>query len=311
MKGIRILRRFRQLRARRAGRRADAVEERGLRQQWFLLIGPRDRAGVASPRPERLRPVYPPAHAFWADPFLWRRDGRLFVFFEEFPYAAGRGRISALELDARGRPMGEAIAVLEEPCHLSYPFLFELDGELYMMPEKMAAGRLDVYRCREFPHRWIKARTLIEGMKIADANLIEHEGRWWLLCAARHRRSRIGETLAAFYADHPLSRHWSAHPHNPLVRDFSRGRPGGRVLRDGEGRLLRPSQDCVRRYGYGLGINEITHLSTSGYAERRIWYQSGKSAGGWRAMHHLDWMDGIMAMDAQRLIAPDGGASDG
>ena len=108
-----------------------------------------------------------------------------------------------------------------------------------------------------------------------------------------------------------MSRRWTPHPGNPLLRDFRRARPGGRIFRDDDGRLLRPSQDCVRRYGYGLGISEITELSTSGFAERRIWYASGENAGGWRAMHHLDWHRDIMVMDAQRLLPqPDSRTSD-
>lgn len=294
--------RWRQRRARAAGRRTDARDERGLFKQWFLLLGPAPRERCSAPEPRTLHPVYPPPHAFWADPFLWRRHGRLFVFFEEFIDATRRGRISALELDARGRAIGDARVVLEEAHHLSYPFLFELAGALYMMPEQRAAGRLDLYRCARFPDRWVFERTLIDGAGIVDANLFEYEGRWWLLCAAKAGRSKVNETLLGFYADHPLSRRWTAHPRNPLVRDFAAARPGGRVFRDAFGRLLRPTQDCVRRYGHGLGISAITRLSTRDFREHRIWYANGEDAGGWRALHHMDWHAGIMAMDAQRLL---------
>ncbi len=75
-------------------------------------------------------------------------------------------------------------------------------------------------------------------------------------------------------------------------------------MRDAEGRLLRPSQDCLRHYGVGLNLSEITWLSESDYRERLLWHMSGEDAGGWRAMHHLDWHRGLMVMDAQRLIEP-------
>jgi hypothetical protein len=138
---------------------------------------------------------------------------------------------------------------------------------------------------------------------LVDANLFEHDRRWWLLGAAAGKGWRINEALLAFYADHPLSRRWTPHTANPIVRDFEAGRPGGRVFRDDAGRLLRPAQDCVRRYGFGLGINEVTRLSPGAFAEHRVWYASGESAGGWRGMHHMDWHAGILAMDAQRLLA--------
>lgn len=300
--------RWGQLRARRAGRKADEREERGRVQQWFLLLGPCAGSQRLAPNPQSLRPLYPPDSAFWADPFLWKHEGRSFVFFEEFPFATRRGHISAMELDEQARPVGGVFPVVQELYHLSYPFLFELEGELFMMPEKKASGRLDLYRCTSFPNGWSLEHTLTEGAGIVDANLFEHEGRWWLLCAAKGRRSRVNETLTAFHADHPLSRRWTPHPGNPLVRDFRSARPGGRVFRDGAGRLFRPTQDCVRRYGYGLGISEVTKLTTTDFAERQIWYSNGADAGGWRAMHHLDWHAGIMAMDAQRLLPAEASA---
>ena len=57
------------------------------------------------------------------------------------------------------------------------------------------------------------------------------------------------------------------------------------------------------RYGYGLKLNAVDVLTPERYAEHRIWQANGASIGGWRAMHHLDWHDGLMVMDAQRLIA--------
>jgi len=297
-----VWQRWRQRRRRRAGKKADSLQAQGLREQWFLLAGRAEQPGSAPPPVQSLRALYPPASGFWADPFLWARDGRHFVFFEEFLYATSRGRISALVLDGDARPLGEPVPVLEEPHHLSYPFVFEVDGDLYMVPEKAQLSRVDLYRCRAFPDRWEFVRTLIDGLAIADATLVQHEGLWWLFAALKKPGVHLNESLWAFYSASPLSNAWSPHPQNPLVRDFSRGRPGGRIFRDGTGRLLRPSQDCVRRYGYGLNLSEITVLSPTSYEERLLWRVSGEGAGGWRAMHHLDWSNGLIVLDAQRLV---------
>ena len=297
-----LISRWRQQRARRAGARIDEVEEQGRICQWFLLAGPRESPPLRVPDTSGLHPIYPPDLAFWADPFCWFRDGRLFVFFEDYPYAKGSAHISAIELDDRARPVSEAMPVLEEPYHLSYPFLFELDGELYMVPEKSGTKRVDLYRCVDFPSRWEFVKTLIEGATLSDSTLFEYDGRWWLFCAARRGRVRANESLYAFYAGNPLRDKWIPHRKNPLLRDFSRGRPAGRVFRNSDGRLLRPSQDCVRRYGYGLNLNEILVLSPTHYEERLIWHLTGEQAGAWRGLHHLDWHLGVVVMDAQRLI---------
>ena len=297
-----LLLRWRQQRERRAGRRLDKVEERGQRRQWLLLAGRCDLSGVRAPEPARLQPIYPPDDAFWADPFCWSRDGGFVAFFEEYPFAQGRGHISAMAMSPDGHPLGEPFRVLEEPCHLSYPFLLELGGALCMIPEKAATGRVDLYRCAQFPHRWELVRTLIDGMPLHDPTLFEHEGLWWLFCAAAVDRGRVNGSLAAFYTDDPIGGRWKAHPRNPLVRDFRRGRPGGRVFRLDDGALVRPSQDCLRRYGHGLNLSEILVLTPTRYEERLIWHASGPDVGGWRGLHHLDWHQGMLMMDAQRLI---------
>jgi len=294
--------RWAQAQARRAGRRQDKREERGFTPQWFLLAGACDAAARLAPKPAELTPLYPDEPAFWADPFVWTRAGERWIFFEDYPFATRCGRISVIPVDAAGLPLGPARPVLEEPYHLSYPFLFEHGGELYMMPEKTAVSRVDLYRCVEFPYRWEPAVTLIDGLKIADATLFEDAGRWWLFGAAKIGRARINESLFAFYADSPLSTHWTAHAANPLVKDFSRGRPAGRIFRDEGGQLIRPSQDCVRRYGHGLQLSRIEELSPTSYREQSFLHLCSEDFSGWRGLHHLDWQDGLMVMDAQRRL---------
>ena len=67
-----------------------------------------------------------PGNRFFADPVPVTWKGRTFVFFEDLDHRVGKGIISAIEFDGAG-PVGGVIPVLEEPWHLSYPFLIEHD----------------------------------------------------------------------------------------------------------------------------------------------------------------------------------------
>jgi hypothetical protein len=295
-------RRWRQQFARRRGARRDRLDERGQRRQWFLLTGRRPRLDPAQLDVAGLTPLYPPLDQFWADPFVWRRDGQSCCFFEARAYRIKRGHIRAWPLDPDGRPIGESFPVIDRPHHLSYPFVLEHEGGLYMIPESAETGRVELYGCVRFPDRWELIRPLIQGRRLSDCTLLRHDGRWWLFCAGSQGRSRVNETLLAFHADDPLGERWIPHAGNPILRDFGGARPAGRIQQDAAGRLLRPAQDCIRRYGYGLSLNRITALSPERYAEQRIWYGNGPAIGGWRGLHHLDWHDGLLVMDAQRLI---------
>ena len=69
---------------------------------------------------------------------------------------------------------------LETGYHLSYPFLLEFEGELYMIPEQGASGRLRCYRCVEYPLGWRWHCTLFDE-PLADATLFRHDGDWSML----------------------------------------------------------------------------------------------------------------------------------
>ncbi|WP_051088767.1 glucosamine inositolphosphorylceramide transferase family protein [Lamprocystis purpurea] len=288
--------------ARGLQKRRDARVERTHWPQWFLLLGERERSHWSAPDPAGLKPLYPPADRFWADPFAWSEGGRRFIYLEEYPLHTARGRISALEIGADLEPLGPAVPVIDEERHLSYPFLFRFAGNLYLVPESAASRRVDLYRCDRFPFGWTRVGTLLADIQAADATLFEHQGRWWLFCSARQGKARLNNALFAFHADSPISDRWTAHPGNPLVLDYAGARPGGRVFVDDQGRLLRPVQHSVPRYGYGLGLNEVLELTPERFRERPVWHATGAAAGGWRALHHLDWHQGLMVMDAQRLI---------
>jgi hypothetical protein len=53
------------------------------------------------------------------------------------------------------------------------------------------------------------------------------------------------------------------------VTDPGRARPAGRVFRRA-GVLIRPSQDCVRRYGEAIVLNRVDVLSPTEYRETPV-----------------------------------------
>lgn len=283
--------------------RRQASTEKGLVGQWHLLWGRGPSEARLHPHPATMKKILAPPDRYWADPFGWRRDGAFFIFCEEVLYAEQRGHISAVPIDEEGNVRGPAIRIIDEPYHLSYPFLFEYDGELYMLPESGFAGVLKLYRCVEFPGRWEYVHTVFEGVQFADTTLLERDGCWWLFATVRNpRRLQFPDhDLLLFSADSPLAKQWTPHPRSPIVRDFRRARPAGRIFPH-EGRLYRPSQNCRDRYGEALNINEITRLDSTRYEERWIREIKADWEPGYVGVHHIDWHDGVLLMDTQRLV---------
>lgn len=204
------------------------------------------------------------AGRFYADPFPVVHGGRTFLFVEEFPHETGKGIISAVAFGPEG-PLGRPEPVLEAPVHLSYPFVFARDGEMWMIPESCAAGTVDLYRATRFPGGWVKEATLLSGITASDATLAERNGRWWLFATVREGGGAFSDALHLWSAP-GFRGPFTPHPLNPVLIDIAAARPAGRIV-ERAGTLWRPVQDCSASYGGALGLARIEQLDDEGYRQ--------------------------------------------
>ncbi|MBV9924329.1 MAG: hypothetical protein JOZ96_04745 [Acidobacteria bacterium] len=223
---------------------------------------------------------------FVADPFMIRRGRLWFMFFEVLNALTGLGEIGLAESDD-GLAWRYRRIVLSEDFHLSYPHVFEHEGEFYMTPETLGLNRVALYKARSFPEGWERVGTLVEGA-CADPTPFRHEGRWWLYACTE---PKTHDTLSLYHAEE-LSGPWSQHPRSPLLSgDRQRARPAGRVVSHA-GRLVRFAQDCSPIYGARVRAFAINSLTVEEYAEGELPESPVLSPGRevWNGcrMHHLD-----------------------
>jgi hypothetical protein len=243
-----------------AGRVARKIRLRGRPFYWQVAYRLIDGPGIAESGRLDGAPFAELAddgQRFYADPFLFARDGRTWLFVEEFPYASDRGLISVAELGADGR-FSTPQPVLAEPHHLSYPQVFEDQGEIYMIPESSAAREVVLYRAERFPDRWLRDTVLLAGVDFNDATLLRRDGRFWLVGTERSGLGNPSDAMAVYTAD-TLRGPWHGHRFNPMVIDRSAARPGGAFIDDGA-RLTLPVQDGSRAYGGGLGLVDVLRI---------------------------------------------------
>lgn len=204
-----------------------------------------------------------PDLTFSADPFAIWRDGLLFIFVENFDYRTAHGTIAVHVLDDRLRWI-ESRTVLQEPWHLSYPFVFEWLGDVWMMPEGCASGTQALYRAADFPWRWEKAHHITLDVVPLDATPFRHDGRWWLFYGtAGSAGERLTQLNLAWAED--ISGPWTPHPANPVFSDPHGARPGGSAWAS-NGQVVLPVQDCRASYGSALRLLHITTLTEHGFA---------------------------------------------
>jgi hypothetical protein len=158
--------------------------------------------------------------------------------------------------------------VLRCPFHLSYPFVFEHEGEIYMIPETRGNLRVELYRATSFPTTWTAEAVLLDDIHAVDATIQKFNGRFWMFAGISNGRYSNSDELCLFFAD-ALTGPWTPHRSNPVLSDVRRSRPAGMLFYE-EGRLIRPSQDCGKAYGYALEFSEVLKLSETEYEERPL-----------------------------------------
>ncbi|MBX9934340.1 MAG: formyl transferase [Methylobacterium sp.] len=239
---------------------------------WRRLDGP-DLIDLRAHPPSGWHDLPDDGHRFYADPFALDHRGRTILFVEDYEHARGKAIISAVEFDGTG-PVGTPIPVLDEPYHLSYPFVFERDGAIWMIPEGSANRTVGLYRSTAFPGGWVKEATLLSGLTAGDVTLIERDGRWWMFATVRDfAADHDGGPVRGSYSDalHLWSAPdfrgpWVPHAQNPVLIDIASARPAGHIVERG-GALIRPVQDGRRGYGEALSLARITRLDDDGFGQ--------------------------------------------
>ena len=243
------------------------ITRRGPEWQWRTAIradfggGPERRLGDMA----GFRWLEAPAGRSYADPFLMRWNDRTWLFFEDQAGPRDAGVISCLEV-AAGDPIGVPVVVVQSAGHVSYPYVFSHGDAVYMIPETSAEREVRLYRATTFPHEWEMVEQLYRGRAL-DTSVWRHEGRWWFWTTLREPRSGA-LALMLFHAD-ALEGAWTSHPQNPISMDVRNARSAGSIFSEDD-RILRPSQDCSRTYGYGFSLFEVLTLSTTEYEERAV-----------------------------------------
>jgi hypothetical protein len=175
--------------------------------------------------------------------------------------------------------------VVDADYDLAYPYVFQWEGEYYMIPEPHGIPSVPLYRATRFPDQWVYEGDLLSGEILISSTIFRHGGMWWMFAV-----NKGNETLRLFYATQ-LKGKWTEHPQSPVVeKDLNTARPAGRPFVY-KRQLYRVGQDCAPTYGNKVHAFRITALSTSKYAEEMVQKPIfTRVPGGWtaQAAHHVD-----------------------
>lgn len=262
---------------------------------WTLFIGKGDFMNTIL---YTLRPIEMPKDEFWADPFIINYKEDKYLFFENYSYKTKRGKISCGIIEN-----GELLHirdVLDLDYHLSFPFIFEEIGELFLMPETKENNRLELYRCVGFPNKWELYATAFEGEKVVDAFFYNDENaqKWLFVNKQAYLNAPVDNELYIYKVESLKLDGLEPHRLNPVVISSRKARNGGAIFKY-KNEIFRPSQANIDGvYGRALNINRIEKLTIDEYIEKDVITVYPNFHKGLMAMHHLNQSNGLFAIDA-------------
>jgi hypothetical protein len=237
-------------------------------KQWVLYIGT-NKGSNSKPDFSTYDIILPPIDRSWADPFLYSRENKTYIFIEEYIFTTKKGFLSVMELYEDGT-YSDPIKVLETDYHLSYPFLIEDEGKLYMIPETSQHNTIELFECVNFPLEWKLKKLINSNVCAVDSTIIKRDGLYWMFSNIKENKGASShDELFLFYAESLTSDNWAAHPQNPIVSDVRGARPAGNIIHE-NGKLFRVAQNCSNHYGYGMQIAEIIQLDKDVYKEKVV-----------------------------------------
>jgi len=223
---------------------------------------------------------------FVADPFMVFESGLWHMFFEVMSGVTNRGAIG-LAVSKNAIEWEYSRIVLDEPFHLSYPYVFRWKDEYYMTPETLIPCRVRLYRAVSFPTMWTWEADLVSGA-FADPSPFRHLNQWWMYACGEP----YGHDNLRLFRSQSLTHGWRESRLSPVIEGNRRiARPAGRVTPWQQG-VIRYAQDCFPSYGSRVRAFHVTQLSGAEYKETEApgVVLTPDASGNWAAsgMHHVD-----------------------
>ena len=191
-----------------------------------------------------------------ADPFLLVYHDELFLFYEE-KSELNNGVIKGFKTNNL-KEWQDLGVILSETCHLSFPFVFEHDDEIYLMPETFDNNCISLYHFTDFPFGCTLNRKLMSGVPFIDSHIYKKNGIYYLFT------NNLDSELRLFYSSDLMD--WTIHPKSPIATGNVFSRSAGSIVHVDD-KEYRVAQDTSKIYGDNFNVFEINTLTITDYDE--------------------------------------------
>lgn len=228
---------------------------------------------------------FPFSDRYWAaDPFIVEDNGITYLFYEYFDNVEQKGKLAYSTLI--GNKASKPYIILDKEYHLSFPNIFRLENNYYMIPETGGNHSIEMYKAVDFPNKWELYKVLKDNIDACDTVVLNKNGKIFL----------ITSEMDSELSDHP----W-CYVKNRLFQmnnqcdiqeiegDMAIGdygiRNGGNIIELDE--LIRVGQDCTDSiYGKGIVFWKMSEKLEDIELKKNITYKEMEKIVKWHDVNH-------------------------
>lgn len=119
--------------------------------------------------------VLPYSRQYWyADPLTFVYKDITYVFMEMYDRKKNKGCIAYSYFTDEG-VLSKPKKIIEDTHHFSFPTIFEVGNEIYMLPETSSVDKLCLYRAEHFPDVWVKEEEFATEFPLVDTVVLKKE----------------------------------------------------------------------------------------------------------------------------------------
>lgn len=214
-----------------------------------------------------------PTGRYWyADPIPFSFDNNTYVAMEVFDCKDGKGYIGLSFFNKNG-VLTSPQKIIDEPFHLSFPYIFTYQGELYLLPESSSVNQIRIYKMGENIYDWNLYHKYDNMTGIVDTivSIDYNTGYLYLLATQKNKENYLLTQLRYF-----IIKDWETMQLVDISRSLD-SKYYSLSLRNG-GKILEYKHICYRvlqestlkQYGVNLLFSQIDSMDEKSFSEHIV-----------------------------------------
>ncbi len=192
---------------------------------------------------------------FWyADPIAFKYGDTRYLFTEAYDRKSHIGHIAVSEIADDGRISAPRM-IIKEDYHMSFPYVFEWNGEIFMIPETSDNMTINLYKSTGFPYNWELFAQFPTSEPVVDAIVtVVDDSKLHLLASTYNPDAPLYVKYLEYCIENKGGELTCHKEENKAFRDWNlMDRNAGKPVANGDG-ILIPTQESSET-DYGIRVN--------------------------------------------------------